>query len=96
MAGLTPLDLGLLAVFVGEAEKEGERGERRRGEMLSCSEDSEDFRLKFPLHLLVWENDYRNLEKELPMVTLTHALTSKTLFLECILSIHSLGGLFLA
>ncbi|XP_036455131.1 ankyrin repeat domain-containing protein 13A [Colossoma macropomum] len=34
--------------------------------MLSCTEDSEDFRLKFPLHCLVWENDYRSLEKELP------------------------------
>ncbi|XP_072520728.1 ankyrin repeat domain-containing protein 13A [Salminus brasiliensis] len=34
--------------------------------MLSSSEDSEDFRLKFRLHCLVWENDYRNLEKELP------------------------------
>ncbi|XP_061116185.1 ankyrin repeat domain-containing protein 13A [Conger conger] len=30
-----------------------------------CSADNEDFRVKFPLHYLVWENDYRNLEKEL-------------------------------
>ncbi|XP_066510466.1 ankyrin repeat domain-containing protein 13A-like isoform X2 [Hoplias malabaricus] len=35
--------------------------------MLSGTEDSEDFRLKFPLHCLVWENDYRNLENELLM-----------------------------
>ncbi|XP_062874315.1 ankyrin repeat domain-containing protein 13A-like isoform X1 [Trichomycterus rosablanca] len=25
-----------------------------------------DFRVKFPLHLLVWENDYRQLEKHIP------------------------------
>ncbi|XP_049326168.1 ankyrin repeat domain-containing protein 13A [Astyanax mexicanus] len=35
--------------------------------MLSCSEeDPGDFRLKFRLHCLVWENDYRSLERELP------------------------------
>uniref|UniRef100_A0AAR2JGP2 Ankyrin repeat domain-containing protein n=1 Tax=Pygocentrus nattereri TaxID=42514 RepID=A0AAR2JGP2_PYGNA len=33
---------------------------------VSSDNDSEDFRLKFPLHCLVWENDYRSLEKELP------------------------------
>ncbi|KAJ8286086.1 hypothetical protein GJAV_G00034380 [Gymnothorax javanicus] len=30
-----------------------------------CSAASEDFRVKFPLHCLVWENDYRDLEKQL-------------------------------
>ncbi|XP_035236335.1 ankyrin repeat domain-containing protein 13A isoform X2 [Anguilla anguilla] len=30
-----------------------------------CSAENEDFRVKFPLHYFVWENDYRNLEKEL-------------------------------
>ncbi|KAJ8005960.1 hypothetical protein DPEC_G00123300 [Dallia pectoralis] len=29
-------------------------------------EANEDFRLKFPLHSLVWENDYRKLESESP------------------------------
>ncbi|KAG9339571.1 hypothetical protein JZ751_023462 [Albula glossodonta] len=30
-----------------------------------CSAANEDFMVKFPLHYLVWENDYRKLEKEL-------------------------------
>ncbi|XP_030646882.1 ankyrin repeat domain-containing protein 13A [Chanos chanos] len=33
--------------------------------MLSAAEGVQDFRVKFPLHALVWENDYRTLEKEL-------------------------------
>jgi len=37
--------------------------------MLSATAASvEDFRLRFPLHILVWENDYRKLEKELQTV----------------------------
>ncbi|KAG7480871.1 hypothetical protein MATL_G00060940 [Megalops atlanticus] len=30
-----------------------------------CSAANEDFRVKFPLHSLVWDNDYRKLENEL-------------------------------
>ncbi|XP_052411804.1 ankyrin repeat domain-containing protein 13A isoform X1 [Carassius gibelio] len=37
-----------------------------RGRMLSATAASvEDFSLRFPLHALVWENDYRKLEEEI-------------------------------
>lgn len=37
--------------------------------MLSATAASdEDFSLRFPLHVLVWENDYRKLERELQTV----------------------------
>lgn len=45
---------------------EGRRGEFDRGTMLSATAASdEDFSLRFPLHALVWENDYRRLEAEI-------------------------------
>lgn len=44
-------------------------GEFDQARMLSATAASdEDFSLRFPLHVLVWENDYRKLERELQTV----------------------------
>lgn len=50
---------------------------------------NEDFRMKFPLHSLVWENDYRNLENESTKVCQhmdTELATTTHLFLATSLS----------
>lgn len=47
----------------------GRHGEFDRARMLSATAASvEDFSLRFPLHTLVWENDYRKLEREIQTV----------------------------
>lgn len=54
-----------------------------QGRMLPA--DNDDFRAKFPLHSLVWENDYRNLEKALPTVCVINRPLIEVTAHDCVL-----------